>query len=113
MSLPARSSSRKVNPPEVPTPGIAGGGKAKAMPSVRPPSSLFIALYCLVLFFRLLSLAPRFQSDEEESAISILNDAKKAEPDDGRRVFDARCLTEDVFDLMAAFIGAVERRGVG
>src|SRR5258708_9634608 len=32
-SLPARSSSANVNPPEVPTPGIAGGENEKAIPS--------------------------------------------------------------------------------
>ncbi len=32
-SLPARSSRTKVNPPEVPTPGIAGGEKPNATPS--------------------------------------------------------------------------------
>ena len=31
MSLPARSSSMKVTPPDVPTPGMAGGGTAKAV----------------------------------------------------------------------------------
>ena len=30
MSLPARSSRMKVTPPAVPTPGMAGGEKAKA-----------------------------------------------------------------------------------
>ena len=30
MSLPERSSSMKVKPPDVPTPGIAGGEKANA-----------------------------------------------------------------------------------
>ncbi len=32
-SLPARSSRTNVNPPEVPTPGIAGGEKSNAIPS--------------------------------------------------------------------------------
>ena len=30
-SFPARSSRTKVNPPDVPTPGIAGGEKLKAI----------------------------------------------------------------------------------
>ena len=113
MSFPARSCNRKVNPPEVPTPGIAGGGKAKAIPSVRPLSSCLSAAYCFVLFLRLLSLLPRLQGDEEEGAISILNDAEKAEPDDSRGVFDARYLTENVFDFTRRLIGAVERSGIG
>ena len=32
-SLPARSSSMKLKPPEVPTPEIAGGEKANACPA--------------------------------------------------------------------------------
>ena len=32
ISLPPRSSSTKVKPPEVPTPGMAGGEKLKAAP---------------------------------------------------------------------------------
>ena len=59
MSLPERSSSMKVNPPEVPTPGIAGGGKAKAIPSGNPASSFVQAhLDRVVLLFRLGALAP-------------------------------------------------------
>ena len=114
MSFPARSCNRKVNPPEVPTPGIAGGGNAKAIPSVKPAQLLvYPQLDCLVLFLRLLSLLPRLQGDEKEGAISILNDAEKAEPDDSRSVFDARYLTENVFDFTRRLIRAVERSGVG
>ena len=35
MSLPARSSSMKLMPPEAPTPGMAGGATAKARASGR------------------------------------------------------------------------------
>src|SRR4029079_411517 len=49
-SFPARSSNIKVKPHDAPTPGIAGGGKEKAMPSVTPASFLFkfclMASYC-------------------------------------------------------------------
>src|SRR6266699_7063344 len=55
-SLPARSSSINVNPPEVPTPGIGGGGNAKAIPSLRVERYLFrralIAGYCSSGFVR-------------------------------------------------------------
>ena len=55
MSFPDRSSRTKVAPPEVPTPGMAGGGKAKAMASVNPLSSRFrwslMASYCSSGFF--------------------------------------------------------------
>ena len=37
-SLPERSSRMKVNPPEAPTPGMAGGVMENAMPSGMVPS---------------------------------------------------------------------------
>ena len=47
---PERSSSMKVTPPDVPTPGIAGGGNAKAIASGSRESSwlrcALIAAYC-------------------------------------------------------------------
>jgi hypothetical protein len=64
------------------------------------------------LFLWLLSLVPRLQGDEEEGAISILNDAEKAEPDDSRSVFDAWYFTENAFDFTGRLVGAVERSGV-
>ena len=39
MSLPARSSRMNVTPPAVPTPWMAGGEKAKALPCGSWPSS--------------------------------------------------------------------------
>ena len=49
-SLPARSCSTMVTPPEVPTPGMAGGGKAKPMASGIFAISLLMwlrmAMYC-------------------------------------------------------------------
>ena len=49
-SLPARSSSMKVTPPEVPIPGMAGGEKAKPTAPLRLPSFLLsaclMASYC-------------------------------------------------------------------
>jgi hypothetical protein len=56
MSLPARSCRMKVAPPEVPTPWMAGGGKAKPMaplmPASRFVSSALIAVYCSSGFLR-------------------------------------------------------------
>jgi hypothetical protein len=40
-SLPERSSSTNVKPPDVPTPGIAGGENENAMPCRRPASFWF------------------------------------------------------------------------
>src|ERR1700721_970981 len=54
-SFPARSSSTYVNPPEVPTPGIAGGAKLKTVPTGRLLSCWFrralISWYCSALVF--------------------------------------------------------------
>ena len=56
MSAPARSSRMNVKPPAVPTPGMAGGEKAKAMPSGSLLSSRFrwalMAAYCSSGFVR-------------------------------------------------------------
>ena len=52
-SLPARSSRMKVKPPEVPTPGIAGGEKLKAIPSGSFDSSWFRC--CLIVLILLLA----------------------------------------------------------
>ena len=40
-SLPARSSSMNVTPPDVPMPGITGGENANACASGRPASRMF------------------------------------------------------------------------
>ena len=57
MSLPARSSRMKVTPPEVPTPMMAGGGKAKpmapGMPAIFFEIDALIASYFSSGFFRL------------------------------------------------------------
>ena len=80
MSLPERSSSAKVNPPEVPAPGMAGGGKANATPSVNPASSFVQAhLDSVVLLFRLGAFAPRLEGDKEEGAVGVLDKRHKVE----------------------------------
>ena len=68
MSLPARSSRTKVNPPAVPTPGMAGGGKAKAMAPGSLDSSLVqVRLDGVVLFLRLVALAPVLQAHPKKA----------------------------------------------
>ncbi len=56
-SCPERSSSKNVNPPDVPTPGIAGGEKLKATPSGSLLNSAFrcclIACICCARSLRL------------------------------------------------------------
>ena len=102
MSLPERSSSAKLNPPEVPAPGIAGGGNANATP-VRQSGKLFrqAHLDCVVLLFGLGALAPRLECDKEEGAVGALDKRHKVEPDYARRVLDARCLAEELLDFVS------------
>ena len=91
----------------------SGWRKRKSNPVGKAAQLLvYPQLDCLVLFLWLLSLLPRLQGDEEEGAISILNDAEKAEPDDSRSVFDPWYLTENVFNFTGRLIRAVERSGV-
>src|SRR5258708_22691777 len=53
-SLPARSSRTNETPPEVPTPGIAGGDKLKTVPAGRFLSSWFKRALIVCYFFPLL-----------------------------------------------------------
>ena len=74
---------------------------------------VYMQLDCLILLLRLLSFLPRLQGNEKEGAISSLNDAKKAETDYSRSVFDTRSLLKNLFDLARSLVGAIERSGVG
>ena len=97
------------NPPEVPTPGIAGGGNAKAIPSVSPASCLLMfALMAVVLFFRLGPFAPGLERDEEKRAISILHETEQTESDHAGRVLDARNFAENLFDFARRGIGSLK-----
>ena len=97
------------NPPEVPTPGIAGGGNAKAIPSVKP-GELFVnvRLDGGVLFFRLGPFAPGLERDEEEGAISILHETEQTESDNAGGVLDARNFAENLFDLARRGSGSLK-----
>ena len=95
------------NPPEVPTPGIAGGGNAKAIPSLRPASCLLmLRLDGGVLFFRLGSFAPRLERDEEKGAISILHETQQTESDYAGRVLARRESCSKISSIL-------RRRGIG
>src|ERR1700730_13292498 len=69
-SLPARSSRTNVNPPEVPTPGMAGGGKTKSNPLGQlAEGSIQAGLYHLKLGFPVGSFVPRFQGDPKKCVV--------------------------------------------
>src|SRR5262249_3894628 len=66
----------------------------------------------LILFFRFLTIAPLLQRDEHESVVTGPYETQQAESDHGRRVFNARGVSENLFDPFAHFIGTLKRRGV-
>ncbi len=114
MSFPARSWRMKVTPPEVPTPMMAGGGKAKPMAPGMP--AIFagdLLLDRLVLLFRLLPLGPLLQGDEEEGAVGVLHLAQHAVADDRGAILDPRGLGDDLFGLPGHLAGSLQRGGVG
>ena len=102
------------NPPEVPTPGIAGGGKREGE-TFGKTGKFFVkcALMAVVLFFRLCAFAPRLERDKEERAVSVLHQTEQAKSDDAGRVLNAWSFAENVFDFAAGLIGPFERSGVG
>ncbi len=107
-SAPERSSRTKVTPPDVPTPGMDGGEKEKAMPSgmlLRAPATCrWMAAYCTSgprAFF------PRLQRDEEEGAVGVLHLAEETETDYGDDVVYAGSVQELLFDLFGGVTGAL------
>ena len=67
----------------------------------------------LVLLFRLLSLGPVLQGDEEEGAVGIGHLAEHAVADDRGAVLDPRGLRDDFFGLPGHFAGPLQRGGIG
>ena len=68
----------KVTPPQVPTPGIAGGENEKAMPSADFAQFLRdVRADGVVLLLGFFALVPRLFGDKEERAIGILHAAEQ------------------------------------
>ena len=102
MSFPPRSSRTNVNPPEVPTPGIAGGEKLKAVPCGSLAELLVQAFLDGLELLRLLfAVRPRLQGDKEEGVVTGLHVAQQAEADDAGRVLDAGRFGENRLNLSA------------
>ena len=72
-------------------PGMAGGGKLKAMPSETPMS-----LRCTLLLnggellVMRLALVPRLERDEEEGGVGALREGEKREAVDGDDALECR-----------------------
>src|SRR5213082_43501 len=88
-SFPERSSNMNWNPPEVPTPGITGGGKANAIPSLR------------------------LESDKEKRVVGVRDQAQQTKADDTGRILHARCFAQKIFDLSTNLVGALKRSRIG
>src|ERR1700687_5665729 len=108
-SRPARSSSTNWNPPEVPTPGIAGGEKLKAVPCGNLLSCsfkrCFISWYCF-------AITPWLQSDKKESVVTGSDKAEQAEADYACGVLHAGRIGENLLNLTCRRTRARERRGI-
>ena len=103
-----------MTPPEVPIPGIEGGGNAKAMPSGFASELLLqIALNVLELLFFAFADIPWLEIHEEETGVRALHLSEKREVGDSDNAFDARGLEQRVGDLLLGGIRALRRSAVG
>ena len=59
------------------------------------------------------ALVPVLQGHEEEPVVAGAHEAEQAEPFHGGGVLDAGHRSENLFDLPASLVGALERRRVG
>ncbi len=102
-----------MKPPEVPTPGMAGGEKREGDAFGNfAEIAIDVLLDLLELFIAGFALVPRLQSDEEEGVVAGADEAEQAETDDAGGVLDARGVGENVFDFARDFIGALKRSGI-
>ena len=113
-SPPERSSRMKVNPPEVPTPGMAGGEKPKATPSGSLLNSAFrralMAWNCSAPGF---PVAPFLHADKPERVVAGAHQAEQAETGDAGDVLDARDAGRDLLDLRDHLFGSLQGSRVG
>ena len=69
-----------MNPPEVPTPGIAGGGKLTAKPSGSFEKLLVHVMHdFLILCGAALTVLPVVKRDEKEAGVTGVDEAQQAE----------------------------------
>ena len=98
-----------MKPPEVPTPGMAGGENEKAMPSRNLAElAIDVLLDLLELLVAGFALVPRLQSYKEKAVVTGADEAEQAEADDAGRVLNARSVSENVFDFARDFIRALK-----
>ena len=99
-SAPLRSSSMKLTPPEVPTPGMAGGEKEMACASGQLAEPAVQLAHDDVRGEALRrALVPRLQGDEVEGAVGRVDPAQQAEADHRVVALHARGLLQDALDL--------------
>ena len=106
--------ARSEKPPPVPRPWIAGGGKAKTFASgILARNSLLTPRMIGPTALLALALVPRLERDEVESGVGRRGAGQEAVAGDRLEVLDALGLGQDLLDLLAHRVGALERRGVG
>ena len=103
-----------VTPPEVPMPGMEGGGNANAMPSGFA-ASCFCRLLWMYSSCSCFALAgfPRLETHEEESCIGALHLREQREIGDRDNAFDAGRLQQRIGDLLLGCVGALRRSAIG
>ena len=94
-------------------PGMAGGGKVKAMPSESPKLALQLALDSGKLLVMRLALIPWLERDEEEGRVGALRECEEREAVDGDDALDAGRLKQGLGDLLCRGIGALQAEASG
>ena len=101
--LPERSSSTKVTPPEVPTPGNGRRRKGEADGAGNLAQfAVQMRHDGLVLLLGFLALGPFLERDEEEAAVGVVDAAQHAVADDRGVILHARRVLEDLLRLPAS-----------
>ncbi len=102
-----------VTPPEVPIPGIDGGGKAKAMPvRIGCQLPLQMALNVLELLLFGFALIPWLERHEEEAGVGALHLREEGEIVDGDDALYAIGFEQRISDLLLRKIGTLGRCGI-
>ena len=114
-SSPDRSSRMNVNPPDVPTPGMAGGEKPKATPSGSLLNSAFRrALMAWNCSARVLRSSQSFMLMKTKRVVAGSHQAEQAEARDAGGRAPRRESSAQNFSIFATTcFGALQRSGVG
>ncbi len=112
--VPDLSSRMNVAPPDVPTPGIAGGGNENANPDgTLERARCRWAFDSRIAGLWSLAFLPRFQRDEEEGTVSSIDAAQHAVAHDGANICDSGRLHDGFFHFASSLRRALQRAASG